>query len=162
MRKLAFHEQKLLRRTSFLVYKPEKGHREGRVTHATTSSRGTTTRSSTRSLYNGICLMVQKQVNIIRQMDPRGPFRIEMADMLLDKLRRLATVMTKINMAEHLKEAVTYIEQGHVRVGLEVVTDPAFLVTRNMEDFITWVDSSKIKKKVMEYNDALDDYDVMA
>ena len=45
-------------------------------------------------------------------------------------------------MAEHLKEAVTYIEQGHVRVGPEFVTDPAFLLTRNMEDFITWVDSS--------------------
>jgi len=70
--------------------------------------------------------------------------------------------MMTIKMAEHLKEAVTYIEQGHVRVGPEVVTDPAFLVTRNMEDFITWVDSSKIKKKVMEYNDALDDYDAMA
>ena len=69
--------------------------------------------------------------------------------------------MMTIKMAEHLKEAVTYIEQGHVRVGPEVVTDPAFLVTRNMEDFITWVDSSKIKKKVMEYNDALDDYDAM-
>jgi len=70
--------------------------------------------------------------------------------------------MMTIKMAEHLKEAVTYIEQGHVRVGPEVVTDPAFLVTRNMEDFITWVNSSKIKKKVMEYNDALDDYDAMA
>jgi len=70
--------------------------------------------------------------------------------------------MMTIKMAEHLKEAVTYIEQGHVRVGPEVVTDPAFLVTRNMEDFITWVDSSKIKKKVMEYNDALDNYDAMA
>lgn len=65
-------------------------------------------------------------------------------------------------MAEHLKEAVTYIEQGHVRVGPEVVTDPAFLVTRNMEDFITWVDSSKIKKRVRQYNDAFDDYDAMA
>jgi len=70
--------------------------------------------------------------------------------------------MTKIKMAEHLKEAVTYIEQGHVRVGPEVVTDPAFLVTRNMEDFITWVDSSKIKKRVRQYNDAFDDYDAMA
>ena len=70
--------------------------------------------------------------------------------------------MMRIKMAEHLKEPVTYIEQGHVRVGPEFVTDPAFLVTRNMEDFITWVDSSKIKKRVMEYNDALDDYDAMA
>lgn len=75
--------------------------------------------------------------------------------------RRLATVMLKLKFAEHLKEAVTYIEQGHVRVGPETVTDPAF-VTRNMEDFITWVDSSKIKKKVMEYNGVLDDYDAMA
>ncbi|WVZ77249.1 hypothetical protein U9M48_025136 [Paspalum notatum var. saurae] len=75
--------------------------------------------------------------------------------------RRLATVMVKLKFAEHLKEAVTYIEQEHVRVGPEMVTDPAFLVTRNMEDFITWVDSSKIKRKVMEYNDALDDYDAM-
>lgn len=69
--------------------------------------------------------------------------------------------MVKLKFAEHLKEAVTYIEQGHVRVGPDAVTDPAFLVTRNMEDFITWVDSSKIKRKVMEYNDALDDYDAM-
>ena len=69
--------------------------------------------------------------------------------------------MVNLKFAEHHKEAVTYIEQGHVRVGPETVTDPAFLVTRNMEDFITWVDSSKIKRKVMEYNDALDDYDAM-
>ncbi|BAF16068.1 Os04g0662100, partial [Oryza sativa Japonica Group] len=76
--------------------------------------------------------------------------------------RRLATVMVKLKFAEHLKEAVTYIQQGHVRVGPETVTDPAFLVTRNMEDFITWVDSSKIKRKVQEYNGELDDFDAMA
>jgi U3 small nucleolar ribonucleoprotein protein IMP3 len=70
--------------------------------------------------------------------------------------------MMKLKFAEHLKEAVMYIEQGHVRVGPETVTDPAYLVTRNMEDFITWVDSSKIKRKVLEYNDALDDFDAMA
>ncbi|RLM66528.1 40S ribosomal protein S4-like protein isoform 1 isoform X2 [Panicum miliaceum] len=157
MRKLAFHEQKLLRRTNFLHCKCDKGHREARVTQ-----RYHIVERDDYKKYNGICLMVQKQVNTIKQMDPRDPCRIEMTDMLLDKLRGLATVMTRINMAEHLKEAVTYIEQGHVRVGPEVVTDPAFLVTRNMEDFITWVDSSKIKKKVMEYNDALDDYDAMA
>jgi hypothetical protein len=33
------------------------------------------------------------------------------------------------------------------------VTDPAFLVTRNMEDFVTWVDTSKIKRKVQKYNE---------
>ena len=30
--------------------------------------------------------MVQKQVNTIKQMDPRDPCRIDMTDMLLDKL----------------------------------------------------------------------------
>lgn len=67
----------------------------------------------------------------------------------------------RLKYAEQLKEAVTYIEQGHIRVGPETVSDAAFLVTRNMEDFITWVDSSKIKRKVLEYNDKLDDYDAM-
>ena len=33
------------------------------------------------------------------------------------------------------------------------MTDPAFLVTRNMEDFVTWVDTSKIKRKVQKYNE---------
>lgn len=67
----------------------------------------------------------------------------------------------RLKFAEHLKEAVTYTEQGHIRVGPEIVTDPAFLVTRNMEDFVTWVDSSKIKKKIMQYNERLDDYDLL-
>ena len=64
-------------------------------------------------------------------------------------------------MAERIEVAVKYIEQGHVRVGPEVVQDPAFLVTRNMQDYVTWVDSSKIKRHVMEYNDKRDDFDLM-
>jgi ribosomal protein S4 len=40
-----------------------------------------------------------------------------------------------------------------VRVGPDTITDPAFLVTRSMEDFVTWVDTSKIKRKIMKYND---------
>ncbi|XP_057462882.1 uncharacterized protein LOC130752984 isoform X2 [Actinidia eriantha] len=128
----------------------------------------------------------EKLVNILKQRDPRDPFRVEMTDALLEKLynlgvipsrkslalcdrlsvssfcrRRLSTVLVRLKFAEHLKEAITYIEQGHIRVGPETVTDPAFLVTRNMEDFITWVDSSKIKRKVLEYNEKLDDYDAM-
>jgi U3 small nucleolar ribonucleoprotein protein IMP3 len=48
-----------------------------------------------------------------------------------------------------------------VRVGPEVVTDAAFLVTRALEDWVTWVDSSKIRRTVATYNDKLDDYDLM-
>lgn len=64
-------------------------------------------------------------------------------------------------MAQNLKTAITFIEQGHIRVGPEIVTDPAFLVTRSMEDFVTWVDSSKIKQHVMNYNEERDDFDLI-
>lgn len=56
-------------------------------------------------------------------------------------------------MSQSIKDATKYIEQGHVRVGPEVVKDPAFLVNRSLEDFVTWVDGSAIKKHVMEYNE---------
>ncbi|KAI4312247.1 hypothetical protein MLD38_037080 [Melastoma candidum] len=74
---------------------------------------------------------------------------------------RLSTVLVQLKFAEHLKEAVIYIEQGHIRVGQETVTDPVFLATWNNEEFVTWVDSSKIKTKVIQYNDKLDNYDMM-
>jgi U3 small nucleolar ribonucleoprotein protein IMP3 len=48
-------------------------------------------------------------------------------------------------MAETNKEAVTDIEQGHVKVGIKTVTDPSFHVTRNIEEHITWVSTSKLK-----------------
>lgn len=67
--------------------------------------------------------------------------------------RRLAVIMVRLKMAETVKQAVVYVEQGHVRVGPETITDSAYLVTRNMEDFVTWVDTSKIKRKILKYND---------
>ena len=95
--------------------------------------------------------------------------------------RRLGVVMTRLGMAENVTAGVKFIEQGHVRVGTEVVTDPAFLVvsndydvwyltlqsadlwekTRNMEDFVTWVDSSKVKRNILKYRDKLDDFDLL-
>ncbi|MFQ6638262.1 hypothetical protein Gotur_016631 [Gossypium turneri] len=156
MRKLKFHEKKLLKKVNFLEWKREGGHRENLILH-----RYHVTGRDDYKKYSSLCRMVQKLVNILKQMDPRDPFRIEMTDLLLEKLRRLSTVLVHLKFAEHLKEAVTYVEQGHIRVGPETVTDPAFLVTRNMEDFITWVDTSKIRRKVLEYNEKLDDYDAM-
>ena len=70
-------------------------------------------------------------------------------------------VLCRLKMSENLSEASRFIEQGQVRVGPSVVTDTAFLVTRSMEDFITWVDSSKIKRTVAKYNDKLDDFDLL-
>jgi hypothetical protein len=54
--------------------------------------------------------------------------------------RRLAVVMQRVGMADFVSSATKYIEQGHVRVGAEVVTDPAFLVTRYVSHFRLAVD----------------------
>lgn len=75
--------------------------------------------------------------------------------------RRVGVLMTRLRMADTLSAAVRFVEQGHVRVGVEVVTDPAFLVTRSMEDFVTWVDESKIKRNLLKYRDKLDDFDLL-
>ena len=42
-----------------------------------------------------------------------------------------------------------------------MVRDAAFLVPRAMEDHITWVDGSKIKRTISNYNDKLDDFDLL-
>ena len=69
--------------------------------------------------------------------------------------------MQKLKMAETVKEAVMYIEQGHVRVGVETVTDPAFHVNRNLEDHVTWVKDSKIRRQIKDFEGERDDYDLM-
>lgn len=127
-----------------------------------------------------------RQVSVLRRMDPRDPTRTALTAALLEKLyavgavpsrkslalcdalstssfcrRRLACVMVRLRMAETLREAATFVEQGHVRVGPDTVTDPAFLVTRGAEDFVTWLDTSRIRRKVAVYNDRVDDYDLL-
>ena len=75
--------------------------------------------------------------------------------------RRLPVIMTRLRMAETVQAATTMIEQGHVRVGTETITDTAFLVSRSMEDFVTWVDGSRIKRNILRYREKLDDFDLL-
>jgi U3 small nucleolar ribonucleoprotein protein IMP3 len=137
--------------------------------------------------YARIVGQITKLANKLSLLPPNSATRKELADKLVEKLyamgiisvksglsvcqkigvsafcrRRLAIVMMRLRMAETMREAVTLIEQGHVRVGPVGITDPAFLVTRRMEDFITWAKGSKIKTKIAKYNDKLDDYDLLA
>lgn len=49
--------------------------------------------------------------------------------------RRLPVIMVRSKMVQTLKSAITYIEQGHVRVGPQLIKDPAFLVSRYVNMF---------------------------
>lgn len=180
MRKLKHHEQKLLKKVDFFQYKNEHNVQEIKVLR-----RYHIQHREDYLKYNKLCGAVQQIVNRLKQLDPADPFRIHATTSLCEKLydlgliskqsllncekitasafcrRRLPVIMFRMRMAETLKEAVTFVEQGHVRVGPETVTDPAFLVTRSFEDFVTWVESSKIQKTILKYNDKLDDYDLL-
>lgn len=181
MRKLKYHEQKLLKKVNFLHWKSE-----GNLRELQTIRQYHITERDDYKKYNKLCGMITKLTSLVKTLNPKDPLRIEMTDQLLNKLydmgitptkkslvvcdklstssfcrRRLAVVLVRLKMAETMREAVTFVEQGHIRVGPDTVTDPAFLITRNMEDFVTWVDSSKIKRKVLKYNDKLDDYDLL-
>ncbi|CAI5965425.1 unnamed protein product [Closterium sp. NIES-64] len=167
MRKLKYHEQRLLRKVNFLQWKTENNDRELEVMR-----RYHITERDDYSKYNRLCGKITKLATLLKKLDPSDAFRIEMTDQLLNKLynmgvipttkslnlcdklsvssfcrRRLAVVMVRLKMAEHMREAVSFVQQGHVRIGPEAVRDPAFLVTRAMEDMLTWVDTSKIKHK---------------
>ncbi|KAJ1957936.1 U3 small nucleolar ribonucleoprotein imp3 [Linderina pennispora] len=181
VRQLKYHEKKLLRKVDFLEWRGENNVREIEVMR-----RYNLTKREEYYKYQKIVMQTKKLAHRIALLDPKDPKRAESETALLEKLfaigvinsrktmsqvdkltvsafcrRRLPVVLCRLKMAEHISEAARLIEQGHVRVGPDTVTDPAFLVTRNMEDFITWVDTSKIKRKILKYNDKLDDYDLL-
>ncbi|CAI6334566.1 unnamed protein product [Periconia digitata] len=185
VRKLKHHEQKLLRKVDFSTYKSDGDHRDVAIMR-----RYGVQRREDYQKYNRLAGSLKQLAHKLASLDPADPFRHRHEDLLLGKLfdmgilgtggggrgklsdaehkitvsafcrRRLPVVMTKLRMADNVTSAIKFIEQGHVRVGTDVITDTAYLVTRNMEDFVTWVDSSKIKRNIMKYRDKLDDFDL--
>ena len=181
MRTLKYHEKKLLRKVDLLNYRRENTLREIQIMR-----KYHVQGRNDYIKYNRLVGKVSKLSAALQKLEAHDPFRIRMTEQLLEKLfhigliprkknlesaskltvsafcrRRLPVVLVRLKFAETLKEAVTFIEQGQIRVGPEIVTDPAFLVTRNLEDFITWVDTSKIRVHVKTYNDQRDDYELL-
>jgi U3 small nucleolar ribonucleoprotein protein IMP3 len=181
MRQLKHHEKKLLRKVDLYSWKGEDNLKVAKILR-----RYHIQKRDDYTSYNRIVGMVTSLSAKLKTLPADDVFRIAMTDQLLDKLvnmgiitttrslqkadqltvsaicrRRLPVVMVRLKMAETLQVAVTWIEQGQIRVGPHVVTDPAFLVTKSMEDYVTWVDQSKIKRTVQKYNDKLDDFDLL-
>merc|ERR1712150_353491 len=62
--------------------------------------------------------------------------------------RRLPVVLVKMNMAQNVSMADNLVKHGHVRLGPELISDPATVVTRRMEDYVTWRDNSAVRKHI--------------
>ncbi|KAI3394695.1 hypothetical protein diail_2442 [Diaporthe ilicicola] len=182
VRKLKHHEQKLLKKTDFITYKQDNGHRDHSVIR-----RYMIQKPEDYNKYNRLCGSLRQLAHRLSLMPPENEVRRKHEKLLLEKVydmgilsstsklssiehgatvsafarRRLPVVMTRLRMAETIQAATKMIEQGHVRVGTETITDPAFLVTRQLEDFVTWSVGSKIKRNIMQYRDKLDDFELL-
>ena len=181
MRELKHHEKKLLKKVDFFSWKSENNtrettiikryllqDREDYIKYSKIVGNVTKLCAKLQALPATDELRHQLSVQVLQKLHNMGVVNSTSSLSAIEKLavsafcrRRLPVVMVRLKMSETLKEATTFIEQGHVRVGPNVITDPAFLVTRTFEDYVTWVDSSKIKKTIMKYNDKLDDYDLI-
>lgn len=106
--------------------------------------------------YNQLVGACKKLVHRLSMLDPTDPYRLLHEQRLMQKLyhvgvinslsqlsqvenklsvsafcrRRIAVVMARLKMCETVSAGVRFVEQGHVRVGPEVITDPAYLVPR--------------------------------
>lgn len=180
MRKLKYHEQKLIKKVDFLQWKKDSSLREIAVLR-----RYHVQDREDYVKYNKLVGQVTKLVAKLKTLGANDNYRVAKTEQLANKLyemgvinarqglapcekinvsafarRRLPVLMHRLKMAETIKDAVMYIEQGHIKVGVDTVTDPAFHVTRAMEDHITWVRGSKIGQKVQDYRSQRDDFEV--
>ncbi|KYO34111.1 U3 small nucleolar ribonucleoprotein protein IMP3 [Alligator mississippiensis] len=186
VRKLKFHEQKLLKRLDLVSWEAAGGGTaELRVLR-----RYRLPRREDYTRYNQLSRAVRTLARRLRDLGSapaHAAFRARCTAALLGKLqalglvssarsleqcdrvtassfcrRRLPCVLLRLRMAPNLRAAVAFVEQGHVRVGPEAVTDPAFLVPRALEDFITWAPGSRLRRHLLDYNQERDDFDVPA
>ncbi len=155
VRKLKFHEQKLLRKVDFETYKSDRDHRVAQVCR-----RFCIQIPSEYAAYNRLCGSLRSLAHRLAALDPADPVRRRHEELLLEKCwalgvlgtggggrgkisdlehkitaaafarRRIPVVMTRLGMADHVQAATKFVEQGQIRVGVDVITDPAFIVTR--------------------------------
>lgn len=177
VRKLKYHEKKLLKKVDFISWEADNNLHEVKVLKRyviqkredyTKWVKITVCQSKKKKSrvtfnitwvyffrYNKLAREIRELGKKIKDLDADSPFRAEQSAALLEKLymlgliptkwdlslcqkltassfcrRRLPVVMVRSKMSETIKMATQLIEQGHVRVGPEVIKDPAFLVTR--------------------------------
>ncbi|KAF7489949.1 U3 small nucleolar ribonucleoprotein IMP3 [Sarcoptes scabiei] len=174
VRKLRYHEKKLLRKVNFIQWEPNNLN-EIRMMRKYGVDRNEYT------MYNKLAAEIRNLARKLTTLETEDEFRNECSALLIEKLysigliqtkrlrrcndisvssfcrRRLPVYMIKSGMFNGpLEIAVKYVKHGHVRIGPNVISDPAFLVTRNHEDFITWTE--KFRDNIDVYYDTHDDY----
>lgn len=134
MRKLKFHEQKLLKKTNLLAWKNEDNLRENAILRKYAISK-----REDYLKYNKVAGMITSLVAKLKALPQDNEFRVRSTEAMLNKLygmglintasnlekaehipasafcrRRLPVVMVRLKMAENLKDATSKIEQVRI------------------------------------------------
>ena len=178
-RKLKYHEQRLLKKTNLLQWKRESNVHIGDI-----MAKYALEAPHEYYQYSKLVGQITHLTNELRQMDAGDKVRIDTTRALVDRLyklgvidtkdlsvcenisvssicrRRLPVVMVQLKFCSRVEDADKFVRQGHVRVGPGVVTNPSMLVSREMQDFISWARGSKIQQHVAQYREDFDDFDI--
>uniref|UniRef100_A0AC34QKJ6 Ribosomal protein S4/S9 N-terminal domain-containing protein n=1 Tax=Panagrolaimus sp. JU765 TaxID=591449 RepID=A0AC34QKJ6_9BILA len=179
-RKFKHHEEKLLKKVDFVNWKGDNSVHEGKIL-----KKFCLRKRSDYVMYNTLSKEIREVAALIKNIPDGNPNKKKLERKLLSKLyniglipaidelehceeinastfcrRRLPSVMAFMKMCANIEQSTKFVEQGHVRLGVDLVTDPAFIVTRTMSDLITWANASKIRKHVESYNNIRDDFEI--
>lgn len=172
MRKLKYHEKKILKKVDFVNWKHN-------VKEIAIMRRYGIDRHEYQA-YHKLCLEIKQVAQEIIDLKDEVS-RVKLTDAMTDKLYGLGLIKTKrikkcltldvkafcrrrlpVFIVQSgmfggpLSTAVKYVEHGHVRIGPQTTRDPATFITPDQEDYITWDD--KFKRKIEEYRGEQDDY----
>ncbi len=177
MRQLKFHEQKLLKKVNFLDWKKTNTTREQLV-----STKYLLKSRDEYKKYNIVVGMIKKLSETLSRLPDNDPTKLVVAKKLITLLynvgiienrklldcikvnvssfceRRLPMVLVKKKMVQTFTHADEFVQHGHVRVGTKIISDTSTLISRAMEEFVTWSETSKIKRKIEQFNEEMDDY----
>lgn len=181
MRQLKHHEQRLLKKVNFYDWKSTKNVRESQILR-----RYQIEDRENYTKYQKVAKLIMMLCARLRKLKSSDEDRIKMTEILLDKLyslglinnnqsledcheipastfcrRRLAVVIVRMKFADGLSKAISYIKQGEIRIGPDVVTNPALHITRDMEDHITWAEGSKMRRHIKEFANEADDFELL-
>lgn len=172
MRKLKYHEKKILKKVDFVNWKHN-------IKEVAIMRRYNVDRNEYQAYFK-LCIEIKQLAQQIIDLKDE-PTKVRLTDALIEKMynmgliktkrvkkcltidvkafcrRRLPVFIVQSGMFQGpLSTAVKYVEHGHVRIGPRTIRDPAAFVTVEQEDYITWDD--KFKRKIDEYRGEQDDY----
>lgn len=177
MRKLKYHEQRLLRKTNFIEWQGDKTPIEQTICskyyisdlnifykysnlvkqiRLTAKNISKMKNEEKKILYTKRLTKNLFNLGVISKPSLLQASKIGIEDFCK---RRLHYIIFQLRMVQNMKDSVRFIEQGHIVIGHQTVFDPNLLINSGMEGFIKWNDSSKIKKTIDRIENEYDDYE---